>query len=96
MITLRVWRYPIVNLLVPVGANHKRIYIPFPAEIFDIPLNYDAFFTGVPGVNAVESDEISCPCGQVLQWGGTVGEALRLIDDHCGKTPGHPLPKRDD
>jgi len=95
MITLSVWRYPIVNLLVPLGANHKRIHIPFPWEIFDIPLSYDAFLTGPSDYDSL-SDEIYCPCGQVLSWDGTVGEALRLIDDHCGNTPGHPLPKRDD
>lgn len=85
MRTIHVWRYPIVELLVPIGYR--------PSGIYSFPLSYDDFVTGASDYD-MASDEIYCPCDATLPWGGDAGELLRRIDDHCKATPGHPMPAR--
>jgi hypothetical protein len=99
MRTIHVWRYPIVELLVPIGYGRayghpsRVVFVADPRAIYGTPLSYDDFVTG-PSDYDVPSDEIYCPCGVTLPWDGDAGDLLRRIDDHCKATPGHPMPVR--
>lgn len=93
--SLRRWRYPIVELWMPLGYDrrvpHRVVFRPHPSQVFDIPLSYDAFTTG-PSDYDRPSDEIYCPCGVTLPWSGDAGDLIRRVDDHCRSTLGHPMP----
>lgn len=92
--SLREWRYPIVELLVPAGYAPSGHRIVFRASgIYGFPLSYDDFTTGASDYD-VSSDEIYCPCDAVMPWAGDAGDLLRRIDDHCRSTLGHPMPVR--
>lgn len=73
--TVDGWRYP---------------YVADAGSIYDIPLSFDAFWTGASEYD-ISSDEVYCPCGATITWDGNVGSALRSIIEHC-KSAGHPLP----
>lgn len=93
--SLRVWRNQIVEVWRTTDRGYRFVRYPQPyapvADYCDRVLTYDAFTAG-PSDYDVPSDEIYCPCGAVLPWGGDIGEAVRRIDDHCRSTVGHPMP----
>jgi hypothetical protein len=97
--SLRVWRYPIIELWVPIGYPGRAEPLSFSLrfhlgkDYFGFPLSYDDFTTGASEPDIL-SDEIYCPCGVTMPWGGDAGDLLRRIDDHCKATPGHPMPVR--
>ena len=97
--SLRVWRYPILDLWVPAGTQHRVVFfakgpefgVP-SADYYSWPLDLDDFVTGQSDYD-MPSDEVYCPCGATLPgWDGTVGHLLRLVGDHCHKAQ-HPRPK---
>jgi hypothetical protein len=92
-----VWRNPIIDLWVPAGTQHRRVFFAkgpefgWAAEMHEIPLCLDSFTIG-PSDYEMPSDELYCPCGAVIRdWGDSAGELLREIYKHCGAA-GHPRP----
>lgn len=96
--SLRVWRHPIAEVLVPAGARHRVAFIPkdpayggSAADWHEWPLCLDGFVTGASEYDGL-SDEVYCPCGDTLSgWDGTAAHLLRLIYQHC-ESKGHPRP----
>jgi len=94
-----VWRNPILDLWVPAGTQHRRVfYARGPefgvgsADYYSWPLDLDDFVTGASEYDS-PSDEIYCPCGATLVgWDGSAGHLLRAIDAHC-HSAGHPIPR---
>lgn len=97
--TFPVWRNQIVDLWVPAGTKHRRVFIakgpefgPPVADWYSTPLDLDDFQTG-PSDYEMPSDEAYCPCGATLpNWGRSAGDLLRAIYAHCAKA-GHPKPR---
>lgn len=98
--SLARWRNPIIDLWVPAGTRHQRVYFAqgpefgLGAQYHERSLNLDGFMTG-PSDYDTSSDEVYCPCGATLPgWDGSAGELLRMIYRHCGAA-GHPKPRFD-
>lgn len=55
---------------------------------FAYPLTAASFFTG-PSDYDTPSDELYCPCGEILRWEDrNLGSAVELADEHIGEA--HP------
>lgn len=65
----------IIRQLLWFNPNYRR-------DSFAFPFSLDSFTTG-PSDYDTPSDEIYCPCDEIIRWNGNVGEAVRLCRDHA-------------